>query len=131
MLDWLKKIVLSVRCASKGIRYVVATERNIRVHLIVFALVVMASMLLRIPRIEFLLVLAISALMISFELTNTAIERLADKVSPEYNAQIGIVKDIMAGAVLVSSIFAIIIGLIIFTEPLLKLLALCEFQWVK
>lgn len=121
MLDWLKKIVQSVRCASKGIRYVVATERNIRVHLIVFALVVMASMLLRIPRIEFLLVLAISALMISFELTNTAIERLADKVSPEYNAQIGIVKDIMAGAVLVSSIFAIIIGLIIFTEPILKI----------
>ena len=121
MFDCLKKIVQSVRCASKGIRYAVATERNIRVHLIVFALVVLASVLLGIPRIEFLLVLAISALMISFELTNTAIERLADKVSPEYNAQIGIVKDIMAGAVLACSIFAIIIGLIIFTEPLLKL----------
>ena len=117
----MKKFLISLRCALSGIRYAFATEKNIRVHLLVFFLVLIAALIFEISKIEFLLILGISAVLFSLELTNTAIERLADKVSPEYNAQIGVVKDVMAGAVLVSGIFAIIIGLIIFFEPLLKL----------
>jgi len=117
----MNKFLISVRCASNGIRYALTTERNIRVHLLVFILVLIASFILEISKIEFLLILGVSAVNFSLELTNTAIERLADKVSPEYNKQIGVVKDVMAGAVLISSIFAIIVGLIIFYEPLLKL----------
>ena len=114
------KFLESVRCASNGIRYALANEKNIRVHLIFFILVVIASIILGISKIEFLLILCISAVLFSLELINTAIERLADKVSPEYSEQIGLVKDLMAGAVLASSIFAAIIGLIIFFEPVLK-----------
>ena len=117
----MNKFLISVRCASNGIRYAFATERNIRVHLLVFILVLISSIVLEISKIEFLLILAVSALNFSLELVNTAIERLADKVSPEYNEQIGVVKDVMAGAVLASSIFAIIIGFIIFFAPLQKL----------
>ena len=117
----MKKIIISVRCAFKGIRYAFATERNIRVHLLVFILVLIAGIAFGISKIEFLLIFAISAVNLSLELANTAIERLADKVSPVYDEQIGVVKDVMAGAVLVSSIFAIIFGLVIFFEPLLKL----------
>ena len=117
----MKKIIISVRCASKGIRYAFATERNIRVHLLVFILVLIAGIAFGISKIELLLIFAISAVNFSLELANTAIERLADKVSPVYDEQIGVVKDVMAGAVLVSSIFAIIFGLAIFFEPLLKL----------
>lgn len=98
-----------------------ATERNIRVHLLVFIVVIIAAFLLHISKTEFLLILGFSALVFSLELANTAIERLADQVSPEYDAQIGVVKDVMAGAVLVSSIFAVLTGLVIFFEPLLKL----------
>jgi diacylglycerol kinase len=118
----MKKFLLSVRNASGGIRYAWATERNIKIHLFVFMFALSAAFFLEISRIEFLLLLAISALTISLELANTAVEHLADKVSPEYDIQIGLVKDLMAGAVLVSSVFAIIIGLFIFAEPLLKLL---------
>lgn len=118
----MKKFLTSLRCASSGIRYAVATERNIRIHLLVFVLALIAAFLLGISRIEFLLILGISALIFALELTNTAIERLADKISPEYDEQIGVVKDVMAGAVLVASFFAIIIGIGIFLEPLLKLL---------
>lgn len=117
----MKKIIISVRCAFKGIRYAFTTERNIRVHLLVFILVLIAGIAFGISKIEFLLIFAISAVNFSLELVNTAIERLADKVSPVYDEQIGVVKDVMAGAVLVSSIFAIIFGLVIFFEPLLKL----------
>jgi diacylglycerol kinase len=116
----MKKFLNSVRCASSGLRYAFAAERNIRVHLLVFILVLISSIVLEISKFEFLLILAVSALNFSLELVNTAIERLADKVSPEYDKQIGVVKDVMAGAVLVSSIFAVIIGLIIFYQPLLN-----------
>jgi len=89
--------------------------------MIFFILAVIASIILEISKIEFLLILGISAVNFSLELTNTAIERLADKVSPEYNQQIGVIKDVMAGAVLVSSVFAVVMGVIIFFEPLLNL----------
>ena len=117
----MKKFIISLSCAAKGIRYALATERNIRVQLFTFILVLIASLLLQISRIEFLFVLGNSAVLFSLELCNTAIERLADKVSPEYNEQIGVIKDLMAGAVLVFSIFSIIIGVLIFFSPLLKL----------
>lgn len=87
----------------------------------VFALVLIAAYILKISKAEFLVILAISAVNFSLEMVNTAIERLADKVSPQHDEQIAVVKDVMAGAVLVSSIFAIVIGVIIFYEPLLQL----------
>ena len=93
-----------------------------RVHLFVFVLALIAAFILEISRFELLLVLAISAITFSLELANTAIERLADRVTSVHDEQIGLVKDVMAGAVLVSSVFAVIIGLIIFWEPVLRLL---------
>jgi diacylglycerol kinase len=116
----MKKLISSIGFALKGIKYALATESNIRLQLLVFILVVIASMLLQISRIDFLLVLLVSAIIFSLELCNTAIERLADKVSPEYNEQIAVVKDLMAGAVLVFGIFSFAIGCIIFYQPLQK-----------
>jgi diacylglycerol kinase len=118
----MKNFLTSVRCASRGISYAVATERNIRVQLLVFVLVIVAADVLDVSKTDVVLILAISALLFSLELTNTAIERLSDKVSPQYNEQIGVVKDIMAGAVLLAAAFAFVIGLIIFYEPLLKII---------
>jgi diacylglycerol kinase (ATP) len=117
----MKNFLTSLRCAYNGIRYAFATEKNIRIHLLVFVLVIIAAILLHLSKIEILLILGFSALIFSLEFTNTAIERLADKVSPGYDAQIGAVKDVMAAAVLVASIFAVITGLVIFFEALLKL----------
>jgi diacylglycerol kinase len=116
----MNKFFISVRCAYHGIRYALATERNIRIHLLIFILVLIAALAFNISKIEFLLILLVSVVNFSLELANTAIERLADIVSPEYDEKIGVVKDVMAGAVLASSIIAILIGLFIFFEPLLK-----------
>lgn len=118
----MKKFIVSVRCAFSGIRFALISEQNIRIHLLIFTLALIASFVLNISKVEFLIVLLISALNFSLELANTSIERLADKVSPEFDDQIGVVKDVMAGAVLVSSLFAVVLGCIIFTAPLLNLL---------
>lgn len=117
----MNKFLQSMRCAFKGIRHALFTERNMRVHLLAFMLAVIAGVMLEISKVEFLMILAISAVTFSLELTNTAIERLADRVSLQHDEKIGMVKDIMAGAVFVSAIFAIVIGLIIFYKPVLKL----------
>ncbi len=118
----MNKFLTSVRCAGKGIRYAVSTERNIRVQLLVFVLVMVAAGILGVAKNDIVLILLISALLFSLEFTNTAIERLADKLSPQYDKQIGLVKDIMAGAVLIAAVFAFVIGFIIFYEPFLKIL---------
>ena len=110
-------------CALNGIRYALQSERNIRIHLVIFFLAILAAWLLQISKIEFLLILGISAVTFSLEMVNTAVERLADRVTPEYDKQIGLVKDVMAGAVMVSSLFAIVIGVVVFSEPLMQRLA--------
>lgn len=116
----MKRFLRSLHNAYRGINHAFLTERNIRIHLLMFVLVLIAAYILDISKIEWLLILVISAMNFSMELSNTAIERLADKVSPEYDFKIGMVKDVMAGAVLVSSIFSVIIGIIIFYDPLFK-----------
>jgi diacylglycerol kinase len=118
----MKKSFTSMRCAYNGIHHAFLTERNMRIHFFAFALALIAAALLEISKIEFLIILGISAVTFSLELTNTAIERLADKVAPEYDEKIGVVKDVMAGAVFVSSIFSVIIGLVIFAGPVMKLI---------
>jgi diacylglycerol kinase len=59
---------------------------------------------------------------ITAELFNTAIEKLVDLVSPDYNRQAGFIKDVAAGAVLVSAIIAALVGLFIFIPKLIALM---------
>lgn len=118
----MKKSLVSVRHALNGIWYAVSSERNIKIQLAAFVLAMAAAFTLSISRLEMLAILGISALVFSLELTNTAVERLADRVSSEHDALIRVVKDIMAGAVLMASLFAVIIGITIFIGPLMRLL---------
>ena len=119
----MNKMIQSMRCALKGILFALLHERNMRVHLAVFVLAISAAYLLKISRVDFLIIIAMSALVFSLELANTAIEQLADRVLPEQDFIIGRVKDLMAGAVLLASTFSLIIGFSIFYTPVLKLLS--------
>ena len=118
----MKKFLASLGHAIHGIRHAVAEERNLKIQLAAFILAMVAALLLRISRLELLAVLGISALVLALELANTALERLADRVSSEPDSRIGIAKDVMAGAVLLAAVFAAVIGLLVFLPPLLLLL---------
>lgn len=118
----MKKFLNSLHNALNGVRYAFATEKNIRVLLVIAICEIVAALVLGIPKVEFLLILAMAAMLFALELVNTAVERLADKVSPQYDQQIGVVKDVMAGAVMLASILTFVIGCIIFFEPVLELL---------
>lgn len=110
----LKKQLRSFGYAWKGIQSCVGKEQNLSFHLIAAMAVIIAGIVLGITRTEWIMVVMCIGTVIAAELFNTAIEKLVDLVSPERHPVAGQVKDIAAGAVLICTVAAAIIGLIIF-----------------
>ena len=109
-----KKQLKSFTFAWKGILTCAGHEQNITFHLIAAIAVVAAGFFFNITHTEWMVVMLCIGTVISAELFNSAIERLVDLVSPEWQKIAGEVKDIAAGAVLVTAIVAAIVGLIVF-----------------
>ena len=118
----MKKFIRGFGYAFKGLKYATTTQLNFRVHLVATLLVVYMGYALHISTSEWQWVILCIALVLITELLNTAIEFLTDLVSPDYNELAGHVKDVSAGAVLVSAIFAVVTGAIIFLPKLLLLI---------
>lgn len=105
--------------AARGLRHMVRREHNARLHLAASLAVVGAGVTLRVSAEDWRwLVLAIAMVWLA-EAFNTAIETLCDRVNPEFDPAIGRVKDVAAGAVLVASIAAALIGVLTLGPPLL------------
>lgn len=109
-----KKIMNSFKYALEGITNSFKSERNMRIHVVIMILVILAGIILKINKIEWMICILLFSIVVSGELFNTAIETIVDMVMPEKNEKAKIAKDISAGAVLVLAIGAAIIGLIIF-----------------
>lgn len=108
--------------AFQGIFACIRKERNIKIHLTMTMLVILAGILLKISVTEWLICLLLFALVLSLELVNTAIEACVDLVTEEKKPLAKLAKDTAAGAVLVASIFAAVIGLLIFIPRLCDIL---------
>ena len=104
--------------AFQGIWECIRDERNIRIHLTMTTLVIIGGIILHISLHEWIVCLILFGLVISLELVNTAVESVVDLVTDEKRPLAKKAKDTAAGAVLVSAIFAAIIGLIIFVPKL-------------
>jgi len=118
----MNKFIKGFVYALNGIWHAAATQLNFRVHLVCALVAVYASYALHISDGEWLWIILCIGMVLVAELFNTAIEFLTDLVSPEYNKKAGLVKDMSAGAVLITAITALIIGLIIFIPKLLVLI---------
>lgn len=112
------KYVQSFGYAFSGIKKVFLAERNFRFHSLAAILVVSLGFTLNITQTEWLFVVLAIGMVITAEALNTAIEKLVDLVSPEKNTKAGWVKDVAAGAVLLASICAFVIGLLVFVPYL-------------
>lgn len=112
----------SFRYAAQGFVYIVRYEHNARIHLFISGVVLIMGFLLHIRRVEWVLVLLCMGFVLAAEMINTTIEKLSDVVSPQKNEQIRVVKDISAAVVLLSSLIAMIAGLIIFVPYIRQLL---------
>lgn len=110
----------SIKYALNGLIYGLRTEKNIQIWLGIALIMIGFSFWLQVTPTEFLIFLIWVFLIGTSEYLNTSIEKLANRVTLEYDEQIKHVKDIAAGATLVASIGAIITGLVIFVPKILE-----------
>ena len=111
----------SFECSARGVARVTLTQRSFRIQLLIFALVIIAGFIFHISNTEWLFIILVSGMVLSLEMINTALEYIIDLVTEEYKVHVKHIKDITAGAVLVSSSIAFIGGLIIFIPHFLAL----------
>ncbi|MGL2986339.1 diacylglycerol kinase family protein [Flavobacterium sp. RSSA_27] len=104
----------SVSYAFKGAIKLITTEHSIMVQFSIGILVSILGFIMNITASEWLFQTFAIGLVMSIEGLNTAVEKIADFIHPNYNQRIGFIKDIAAGSVFFAAITAIIIGLIIY-----------------
>jgi diacylglycerol kinase len=116
----LTKRFQSIRYATDGIRYLIRYEHNIRIHILAALCSIVLGLLLKLSIIEWISICFSIGLVFVMESINSAIESLADFISPQKNGEIKIIKDISAAAVLLSALTAISVGLIVFLPKIIK-----------
>jgi diacylglycerol kinase (ATP) len=102
--------------AFQGIIYVTKTQANMRVHLTIAAGVLLATLLLRLDRIYVIAVVAMIVMVLALELLNTAIESVVDLLTVTHHPLAKTAKDAAAGAVLVASLGAVVVGYLVFYQ---------------
>jgi diacylglycerol kinase (ATP) len=112
----------SFRFAFHGIAYAFHTQRNFKIHCAISAGVVVAGVLLQISLAQWTVLAVVIGLVFQTELTNTAVEAVVDRISPEFHELGKVAKDCSAAAVLVTAIAAVIVGALIFGPEILALL---------
>ena len=120
MISHAKRQVKSYRYAAKGVKYTLTTQVNIWIHLLIATVVLVLAYLLHFTTNQFLILIVTIGFVVVAELYNTAIEEMTNLLSPEYNQQAGVVKDIAAGAVLVSAITAAVVGAWLFVPAIIN-----------
>lgn len=118
----MKKIIKSFGFAIRGIKIVFGTETNMKIHLVITAIVIIGGTALSINKTEWIFCVLCIGLVIGSEMLNTSIENIVDLVSPEQHPLAGKAKDIAAGAVLFCAICSVIVGIIIFLPKILAVL---------
>ncbi len=100
--------------ALQGLKSFFKTQHNAWIHVAATVVVIVAGFVFKVSSMEWIALSFAIALVFISELFNTAIEFLCDKISPELDPKIKLVKDISAAAVLIAAIVAVVIGAIVF-----------------
>lgn len=104
----------SLQHAFRGLKIVIKTERNFRVFLLAAFLVVLIAWYKQLSDVLWVGLLLIIAFILVLEIFNSAIERLVDILAPKTHNFAKEIKDLLAAMVLLASLFAVVIGLIVF-----------------
>lgn len=110
----MKRWLTSANHALRGLCFVFRHERNFRFQLFAGLLALALGFLLRISRLEFVMIVFLILAVLCLELINSAFEHFLDIITPRFDAHVERVKDVLAGAVLVVSVGAFAVGIIIF-----------------
>jgi diacylglycerol kinase (ATP) len=106
----MKSLVYAVQGAYK----LISTEHSVMVQFFIGVLVTTAGFYFKISAVEWMLQILAIGLVLGIEGLNTAIEKIADFIHPEFHERIGFIKDIAAGAVFFAALCALAVGVIIY-----------------
>jgi diacylglycerol kinase (ATP) len=111
----------SFRYAFSGLRYLLWTQRNAKIHTAISLAAIALAFVLRLDRYEWLTLMLTIAIVLAAEGVNTALEAAVDLASPDYHPLAKIAKDVGAGTVLLTAIGAVLVGLVLFLPHLLPI----------
>lgn len=111
--------IKSVGFALKGMFLLIRTESSIKIQVFITLLVTAAGFYFNISSFEWMMQVLAIGMVLGIEGMNTAVEKIADFIQPEFDPKIGFIKDIAAGAVLFVSLASAIIGLIIYLPKII------------
>ncbi len=113
MWDFIRSRWHSFGHAFRGLGYVVRTQRNAWIHVVIAAAVLGVSVWLQLSQVDWAVIVLTMAMVFTAELLNTAIEAVVDLASPQKHPLAKVGKDVGAGAVLIAAIAAVMIGLLV------------------
>ena len=120
-ISGIKRFGKAVRYALDGLFYLLHSEKNIRIQMVILMIAILAGIFLKISNSGWIAVCLSAGLVLAAESINTAIERLSDSVSTEYNEKIKRAKDVAAAGVMITAAVSIVVGLLVFIPAILKL----------
>ena len=124
MLEELKRFKRSVKHAFDGLSYAARHEKNFRIELLVGFFVVFFILAFKVKSWEAIVLLLMIMWVLIFELVNTVLERVVDILKPRIHPYARLIKDLMAGVVLISASVSILVGILIFYPYVRQLLLL-------
>ena len=119
MID-IGKFFRSFQFAARGIVDLFRFENNAKIHLLAAAVAIGAGSWLGLSVMEWAMIATQMGLVMATEAFNTALEKMADRVTTERDPLIKAAKDLASGAVLIVALTALVVGLLIFVPKLLK-----------
>lgn len=106
--------------AFRGIRHGINVDRSVQIQVIIGLIVIGMATIICLSVFAWVVIILAIGLVLCVEMLNSALEHIGDTPYRREHPTIGRAKDIAAGAVLVASIIAFIVGLIVFLPPLLS-----------
>jgi diacylglycerol kinase (ATP) len=106
----------SFNYALEGIIHVLRTQRNMRIHFLAAGTVLVAAIAIGVTRLELIALMISIAFVLIAEMINTAIEGAVDVSTTSFDPNAKLAKDIAAGAVLIATVNAVVIGYLVFSE---------------
>lgn len=112
--EQIRKIHKSFKHAYRGLRYSILYERNFQIEVLIAVFIIVLILVFKVRNWEAIILVLMIMWVLIAELTNTVVERVVDILKPRIHPYARLVKDIMAAVVLISSIVAVVVGIIIF-----------------
>lgn len=110
----LRRLIKSFHYAGRGLWYVIKSEQSVRLQLLASLAIVILMVYFQVSLWQAVILVLVMTLVLTLELINTIFEKMVDVLQPRIHYYVEVIKDVMAAAVLVSSIGAVIIGILIF-----------------